>query len=182
MGTFSPFHMPKAELHNRTVYVYLSTEKEMQDWKQRAKKSNSSISHFVIEHVTNSLRQEVGEESYKPRAELIEELRKKDEVIEKLTRENEITTLALERVETELHRYRAEPFLEEDFQGTRKYDTKLIELLKKGQPIDSDHLLRQLRIPPRETDLVKAVSRQLENLQDYGLVMKTHHGWKWVRE
>jgi hypothetical protein len=152
------------------------------DWKARAKKSNVSISQFVYEHVTNSLRQEEGEESYKPRAELIEELRKKDEAIEKLTRENEITKLALERVETELRRYRAEPFLEENFQGTRKYDTKLIELLKKGPPIDSDHLLRQLRISPRETELVKAVSRQLENLQDYGLVSKTHHGWKWVHE
>ena len=73
--------MPKAELHNRTAYVYLSSEKEMQDWKHRAKKSNVSISHFVIEHVTNSLRQEKGEESYKPRAALIEELRKKDEAI-----------------------------------------------------------------------------------------------------
>ena len=118
------------------------------------------------------MRQEDGEESYKPRAELIEELRKKDEVIEKLTRENEITKLALERVETELRRYRAEPFLKDNFQGTRKYDTKLIELLKKGEAIDSDHLLRQLRISPRETDLVKAVSKQLENLEAYGLGRK----------
>ena len=172
--------MPKAELHNRTVYVYLSSEKEMQDWKQKAKKSNVSISHFVIEHVTNSLRQEEGEESYKPRAALIDELRKKDEAIEKLTRENEITRLALERVETELGKYRAEPFLEEGFQGIRKYDTKLVELLKKGEAIDSDHLLRQLRISPREAALVKMVSKQLENLEAYGLVEKTRRGWKWV--
>jgi len=169
-------------INERYVYAYLPSVEMVGDWKARAKKSNVSISQFVYEHVTNSLRQEEGEESYKPRAELIEELRKKDDALEKLTRENEITKLALERVETELHRYRAEPFLGENFQGTRKYDTKLIELLKKGQPIDSDHLLRQLRISPRETDLVKAVSRQLENLQDYGLVRKTHHGWKWVRE
>lgn len=152
------------------------------DWKGRAKKSNVPLSQFVLEHVTNSLRQEEGEESYKPRAELIEELRKKDELIEKLTRENEITKLALERVETELRRYRAEPFLEDNFQGIRKYDKKLIELLKKGEAIDSDHLLHLLRINPKETELVKAISRQLENLEAYGLIQKTRRGWKWIGE
>lgn len=167
-------------VNERYVYAYLPSVELVKDWKGRAKKSKVSISQFVYEHVTNSLRQEDGEESYKPRAELIEELRKKDDAIEKLTRENEITRLALERVETELRKYRAEPFLKKGFQGTRKYDTKLIELLKKGDAIDADQLLRQLRISPRETDLVKAVSRQLENLQEYGLVEKIHKGWKWV--
>ncbi len=104
----------------------------VRDWKARAKKSKVSISQFVYEHVTNSLRQEDGEESYKPRAELIDELHHKDEALKKLTRENEITNLALERVESELRRYRSEPFLQENFRGIRKYDLKLIELLKKG--------------------------------------------------
>jgi len=161
------------------VYVYLPSVEMVTDWKGRAKKSNVPLSQFVLEHVTNSLRQEAGEESYKPRAELIEELRKKDEANEKLTRELEITKLALERVETELRKYHAEPFLEDNFRGIRKYDKRLIELLKKGEAIDSDHLLRQLRIPPKETDLVKAVSRQLENLEAYGLVEKTRRGWRW---
>ena len=138
------------------------------------------MSQFILEHVSNSLRQEDGEEGYKPRAALIEELRKKGEDIEKLTRDNEITKLALERVEAELRRYRAAPFLEDDFQGVRRYDKKLVEVLKKDGPVDSEHLLRLLRISPKETNLVKAVSRQLENLQSYGLVQKSHHGWRWV--
>ena len=155
-------------INERYIYAYLPSVETVRDWKARARKSNVSISQFVFEHVTNSLRQEDGEEGYKPRAEMIEELRKKDETIEKLTRENEITKLALERVEIELRKYRAEPFLEDKFQGIRKYDQKLIELLKKGETIDSDHLLRQLRVSPRETDLVKAVSKQLANLEAYG--------------
>ncbi len=162
------------------MYVYLPSVEMVTDWKARAKKSNVPLSQFVMEHVTNSLRQEAGEEGYKPRAELIEELRKKDEAAEKLTRELEITKLALERVEGELRRYRAEPFLDEGFRGKRRYDEKLIEILKKGQPIDSNQLLHQLRISPKEPDLVKALSNQLANLQSYGLVQKTHHGWKWV--
>jgi len=167
-------------INERYVYAYLPSVEMVRDWKSKAKKSNASISQFILEHVTNSLRQEEGEESYKPRAEMIEELRKRDETIEKLTRDNEITRLALERVEGELRRYRAEPFLEENFRGTRKYDVKLIEVLKKGEPVDSNQLLRQLRISAKDSDLVKAVGRQLENLEAYRLVEKTHRGWRWV--
>ena len=173
--------MGKTEsIKQRSIYVYLPSEEMAEDWKAKAKKSSASISRFVIEHVANSLRQEEGEESYKSRAELLQQIHEKDEQIEKLTRENEIVKLALERVENELQRYRAEPFLEEDFKGVRKYDRRLIELLKQGDTIDSDHLLHLLKINPRDTPLVKAVSRQLENLEAYGLVDKTLRGWKWV--
>jgi len=167
-------------INKRYVYAYLPSVEVVQDWKAKANKSNVSISQFILEHVTNSLRQEEGEEAYKPRAEMIAEIRKRDETIEKLTRDNEIIRLALERVETELRRYRAEPFLDESFRGTRKYDVKLIEVLKKGEPIDSNQLLRQLRISAKDSDLVKAVGRQLENLEAYRLVEKTHRGWRWV--
>ncbi len=175
--------MPRSQLHNRTVYVYLSSDKELDDWKGKAMKTHVPLSQFVYEHATNSIRREAGEEDYRsPRAQMIEDLRKKDEEIQRLTRENEIVKLALERVENELRRYRAEPFLDEGFRGIRKYDKKLIDLLKGGETIDSDHLLRLLRINPKETDLVKAVSRELENLEAYGLVQKTRRGWRWVTE
>jgi hypothetical protein len=173
--------MGKTEsIKQRSIYVYLPSVELVKDWKAKAKKSSASISRFVIEHVTNSLRQEEGEEAYKSRAELMQQIREKDEQIEKLTRENEIVKLALERVENELQRYRAEPFLEEGFKGIRRYDRRLIELLKKGDTVDSDHLLRLLKINPRDTPLVKAVTKQLENLEAYGLVEKTLRGWKWV--
>ncbi len=160
--------------------MYLPSLDMVQDWKKRAEKSRVSLSDFVTEHVSNSLMQEEGEESYKPRAELIQQLRAKDETIGKLSRENEILTLALEKVENELHRYRAEPFLEDDFRGVRAYDRKLVELLKKGEAIDSDHLLHLLKLDPRDTVLVKAVDRQLQNLEAYGLVEKTRRGWRWT--
>ena len=163
----------------RSIYVYLPSLEMVDDWKSRAKKGNVTISQFVIENVSNSLRQEEGEEGYQPRAELLELLRRKDEDIEKLTRENEILKLALERVENELRQYRAEPFLDADFKGIRGYDKKLVELLKKGEMIDSDHLLRLLKVDPSDTPLVRAISKQLENLETYGVVEKTRRGWKW---
>lgn len=172
--------MGKTEsIKQRSVYVYLPSLEMVGDWKSRATKGNISISQFVIEHVTNSLRQEQSEDDYRPRVALLQQLREKDENIERLSRENEILKLALERVENELRRYRAEPFLDESFRGIRGYDKRLVELLKKGDTIDSDHLLHLLRIDPRDTPLVKAIARQLESLEAYGVVEKTRRGWKW---
>ena len=168
------------EINSRYIYTYLPSVEIAVDWKARAKKTGVSISEFVYEHVSNSLRQEDGEAGYKPRSELIEQLREKDEAIEKLTEDNRVVRLALQNVERELRRYRAEPFLEANFRGVRKYDRQLIDLLKKGEDVDSDHLLRLLKINPKETDLVRAVSNQLENLQAYGLIRKTRRGWKWA--
>ena len=84
-------------INERYLYAYLPSAAIVRDWKVKAKKSNVSVSQFIFEHVSNSLRQEEGEEDYKPRVELIEDLREKDETIDKLTREVEITKLALER-------------------------------------------------------------------------------------
>ncbi len=170
----------RESLKGRSIYVYLPSDEMSRDWKDRAKKSNVSISQFVLEHVGNSLSQEEGEESFRSRAQILQDLRSKDETIEKLGRENRVLNLALERVENELRRYRAEPFLEEDFRGVRGYDRKLIELLKKGEAIDSDHILRTLKIDARDTPLVKAVDGQLQNLEAYGLAEKTRRGWRWV--
>lgn len=174
--------MPRESIRERAVYVYAPSLQMLDEWKGRAKKAHVPLSKFVLEHVNNSLRQEDGEESYKPRVKLIEELSQKDKEIQELSRENETIKLALEHVENELRRYRAEPFLETDFQGVRKYDRKLIDLLKKGKALDNERILHLLRINPREGDLVKAVSVQLGNLQNYGLVRRTHHGWRWVGE
>ena len=170
----------RASLKGRSIYVYLPSDEMSRDWKERAKKSNVSISQFVLEHVGNSLSQEDGEESFRSRAQILQELRSKDEKIEKLGRENEVLNLALERVENELRRYRTEPFLGEDFRGIRAYDKKLVGLLRKGEAVDSDHLLNVLKIDPRDALLVKGIDRQLQNLEAYGLVEKTRRGWKWT--
>ncbi len=65
-------YMGKTEsIKQRSIYVYLPSLEMVDDWKKRAKKGNVSISQFVIEHVANSLRQEEGEDDYKPRAALL---------------------------------------------------------------------------------------------------------------
>ena len=53
-------------------------------------------------------------------------------------------------------------------------------ILKRGVVIDSYTLLEELGIDPKETDLVKAVSKQLEDLESYGLISSTQRGWRWI--
>jgi hypothetical protein len=52
--------------------------------------------------------------------------------------------------------------------------------LKRGGVVDSYSLLEQLGINQKEFDLVKAVSKQLEDLETYGLVISTSRGWRWI--
>jgi hypothetical protein len=145
----------------------------VKSWKKRAKQQGASISKFVIEHVENSLQQEEEKATFKPRGELINEIRE----LKGDTRQKRIV---IERLEHELRRYRAETFLEEGFEGVRKYDRELVDLLKERGVVESDDLLSALGINPLDSDLVKAVSNQLESLERYGLVSATKRGWRWV--
>ncbi len=166
-------------LKKRSIYVYLPSIEMSNEWKKLAKKAKLPISRFVIEHVENSLMQEE-KQGYPDRAKMIKGLKEKDGEIAKLWEDNRLLKTLAQKLDTELRRYRAQPILEEEFQGVRTYDKELIDLLKKKGMIDSDHILQELGVDPKDTMLVKAVNRQLENLQKYGLVEATSRGWRWA--
>jgi hypothetical protein len=81
-----------------------------------------------------------------------------------------------------LRRYRAQPFIDDRFVGVRSYQKELIEVLRQGRLVTSDEILARLGIRPAEHEAVKAVSKQLENLEGYGLVRSSAKGWKWVEQ
>ncbi|RLI76797.1 hypothetical protein DRP04_12305 [Archaeoglobales archaeon] len=177
--------MPKPNLgktgtiKKRTVYIYLPTEEMVEDWKKRAEKSGCSLSKFIIERVEDSIRKEE-DGSYLTRLELINRIKKLEDENRKLREENKTLKLALQNLENELRRYRARPFLEEDFEGIRSFDRDLIELLRGAKrPVTDDEILAGLNIKPTEVELIKAISKQLERLEMYGLVEFTGRGWVW---
>jgi hypothetical protein len=151
----------------------------VEDWKRRAEKAGVSISKFVIERVEESIRREEGEEGYLSRAELIKRLRDAEEELKKVKSENRLLKKLAENLDNELRRYRAQPFLEEAFEGVRRFDRDLIELLRRGGSYTEEQILTHLNIDPSDTDLVKAVSKQLEALEGYGLLEYKGRGWKW---
>jgi len=167
-------------IKDRAIYVYLPSLEMVEDWKQRAEKAGMSISRFVVERVEESIRREEGEEGYLSRAELIKRLRDAEEELKKLRNENRLLKKLAENLDNELRRYRAQPFLEESFEGVRKFDKDLIELLRKGGSYTQEQILAHLNIDPLDTDLVKGLSRQLEALEGYGLVEYKGRGWRWT--
>lgn len=166
-------------IKERAVYVYLPSLEMVEDWKGRAEKGGVSISKFVIERVEESVRREEGEEGYLGRAELIKKLRDAEEELKKVRNENRLLKKLAENLDNELRRYRAQPFLDEAFEGVRKFDKDLVELLRKGGSYTQEDILAHLNIDPSDSDLVKAVSKQLEALEGYGLLEYRGRGWRW---
>mgnify|MGYP005850402615 CR=1 FL=1 len=166
-------------IKERAIYVYLPSFEMVQDWKQRAEKSGVSISKFVIERVEESIRREEGEEGYLSRAELIKKLRDAEEELKMLRNDNRLLKKLAENLDNELKRYRAQPFIEEAFEGVRRFDKDLIELFRKGGSYTQEQILAHLNIDPSDGDLVKAVSKQLEALEGYGLLEYKGRGWRW---
>ncbi|MEM3640607.1 MAG: hypothetical protein QXH37_01620, partial [Candidatus Bathyarchaeia archaeon] len=179
VGLVKPDRGKTKTIKDRAVYVYLPSLEMVEDWKRRAEKSGVSISKFVIERVEESIRREEGKESYVSRAELVKRLRNAEEELKKLRDENRLLKRLAENLDNELKRYRAQPFLEETFEGIRRFDKDLIELLRKGGSYTQENILSHLNIDPSDADLVNAVSKQLEALEAYGLVEYKGRGWKW---
>ena len=173
--------MGKTEtIKERAIYVYLPSVKLAKRWKETARKQGTSLSKFVVEHVENSLRQEE-EPGYKSRGELWKEIRRLREELKETAREKKLLEHVAEKLEKEIRRYRAQPFLQPDFEGVRRFQKELIEALKEGRVISSEELLSKLDIDPLEHEAVKAIYKQLEILQAYGLVEPSPRGWRWVK-
>jgi predicted nuclease with TOPRIM domain len=165
-------------IKKRAIYVYLPSQKMAEDWKNKADKSGNSISKFVIDRVEDSIRKEK-QEDYLSRLELIKKLNAADEELKQLRNDNRLLKKLVDNLDTELKKYRAKPFLDEDFKGVRRFDKELIDLLKQGGSLSGDEILTNLNISSSDTDLVKAVNKQLELLENYSLVQYVGRGWKW---
>jgi hypothetical protein len=162
---------------SRYVYVYLPSSDDKKRWETLAKEAGVPLSKFVIEIVENALMEE---SAFKPRAEMVKELGSLRDEVRTLRDDLKLKNIVIDKYESELKRYRSATFLEGGFEGTREYGQELVELLKRKAVIDSYRILEELGIDPREADLVKAVSSQLDNLEAYGLVESTPRGWRWT--
>ena len=114
---------------SRYVYVYLPSAEDKKRWDNLASEAGVPLSKFVIEIVENSLADEA---DIKPRAELVKQLGSLRDEIRKLQEELKLKSIVLDKYENELKRYRSAAFLEDDFEGARKYSREPIEIPKCG--------------------------------------------------
>lgn len=163
--------------NSRYVYLYLPSAEDKARWAKMAEDAGAPLSKFIIEIVENSLSEET---DFKPRGELVKEIGKLRGENKELRDDLKQKKIVLEKYESELKRYRSEAFVEDTFEGVRKYSRELITALKRGLVLDSYKLLEELGIDPNDSQLVKALSKQLDELEMFGLVTSTQRGWRWV--
>ena len=160
---------------SRYVYLYLPSKADKDRWEKLAAQAQTPLSKFIIEIVESTL----AEEEFRPRRELTRELDEMRKEIKALRDDVRQKSIVIERYESELKRLRSEFFVDISFEGSRKYSKELIEILKNKGSIDSSKLLEYLDIDPMDSNLVKAVSNQLEAFESYGLIETTPKGWRW---
>jgi hypothetical protein len=162
---------------SRYVWLYLPSQNDKTRWSELADKAKVPLSKFIIEIVENALAEE---SDLKPRGEIVKELSRLKEENKRMADDLRLKNIVLENYEKELKRYRSGPFLIDEFQGSRKYSKELIALLKQHETIDSYRILEKLGIEPKESDLVRGISSELEALENYNLITSTPRGWKWI--
>lgn len=161
----------------RYTYVYHPSIPHKERWKKAAVKAHIPLSKFIIAAVDGLLDEN---EEFQPRREMVRELESLRNENKSLRDDLRQKSIVLERYEAELKRYRSQAFLEESYQGTRRYNKELVEILKVRGSADSYEILEALGIDPRESELVKAVSLQLEELEAYGFIKTEGRSWKWT--
>lgn len=142
-----------------------------------ADKARSPLSTFCISIIEERLAEE---EDFKPRRELAREneaLKAENKALRDDIRQKSIV---IERYEGELKKHRAQSFTNEDYAGVRRYSKEIVDLLKSRGQADSYKILEALGIDPRESELVKAVSKQLEELEGFGFIKSDGRSWKWI--
>ena len=179
MATKKKYKSTMKEAKQRLIYLYLPSQKQRDEWKELAEKANVPLTKFIIEHVENSINQEQKEDGYRSRAELQEDIEKLQEENKKLNKKLKMSNSLVDRLEEELRGYRVKPFLEREFMGYRKHEKDLTNLLKTQGEIRKESILKLLGINPMDTEIVKGVNKQLNNLERYGLIKDIGGKWRW---
>ena len=169
-----------ATIKQRAIYVYLPSHEMVARWKQLAGKSGGSISKFVIEHVENSVRQEEGAEEYISLTELVDEIRVLREENRELQKRNRMLDTVVDRLEKELREYRSKPFVEDDAVGVRKYQSDLLDLFRKRGVVRKDEVVELLGVDRSEIVTIKGIFKQIEGLEEYGVIKDVGAKWKWM--
>jgi hypothetical protein len=162
---------------SRYVWLYLPSKADKERWQAIADKARSPLSTFCISIIEERLAEE---EEFKPRREMareMEALKAENKALRDDLRQKDIV---LERYEVDLKKYRSQSFLNDDYHGVRRYSKEIVDLLKSRGQADSYKILEVLGIDPRESELVKAVSKQLEELEGFGFIKSDGRSWKWI--
>ena len=168
--------MARKEFRGRTATVYLPAGEILAEWQKEAAEGGVTVSEFIFEKVEKARRP--AEDA--ARLDLVRENSDLKTLNRKLEQEINLLKTNLEIMHTEVYKQRFAGFEQVDAPGRHSYDRALVDMLKRGRVLDSQEILGGLGIDLRDSQAVKLVSNQLEELKRFGLIRESSHGWRWL--
>ena len=162
---------------SRYIWLYCKSKAQKDEWQALAERANTPLSTWCAAIIEERLAEE---ESGIPRQKVMKELETLKEENTTLREDFRQKETVLTQYEAELRRYRSEPFLHDNFKGIRPYSEELVKILKARGRVDGYRLLELLGIKSGEAEAIKAVSRQLEELEKFGLAKTDGANWQWI--
>jgi len=162
---------------SRYIWLYCKSKAQKDEWQALADEAKTPLSAWCVSIIEERIAEEDGG---LPRQKVMKELKTLKEENTSLREDLRQKETVLSRYEAELRRYRSEPFLQDDFKGIRPYSEELVKILKNRGQVDGYRLLELLGIKPGEAEAIKAVSRQLEELERFGLAKTDGVTWQWI--
>ncbi len=162
---------------SRYIWLYCRSKAQKDEWQALAGKANTPLSVWCTSIIEERIAEE---EDHRPRHKIVKELESLKADNKALRDDLRQKEVVLQRYEAELRRYRAEPFQAEAFKGVRTFSKELVDILKARSHVGSYEILELLGIRPDESQAIKAVSKQLEELEKFNLVKADGKGWQWI--
>lgn len=165
----------------RRIYVYLPSKELMERWKKHAKKQGMSISKYIFEIIDEHIQKDKTNISKK-----YVNLEKQNETLRKenieLQKKVDMLNLLTDRYENQLRDYRNKTFIENGkWEGIREYQSELINLFKSKSSINENEIIDLLHVNPLDVKTMKAISKQIEHLEDYRVIEHIKGGWRWKK-
>ncbi len=181
----------------RSVFVCLSTVEMADKWKRLAKKAGLSLSQYIQNIVESHIKKFEEPTNLNDLGGQIDRIKEMSNCIEKQQSDIEKQQLDMEkkikmirdrdnrdkeRLEECIREKIIKVFKEGDFfEGIRKYNSDLTNLLKEKGVVKEDELMDLLHIDLDDTELVKATNQQLENLIAYNIIERCNEDLVWVK-
>jgi hypothetical protein len=157
--------------------IYFPSVNDRERWEALAEAAGVPFSKWIYDVVELHLNS--GQAS--PRAQAVKENAELKKELEALQNELRMKSILLERYETELYKLRHSDFAETNRLGMRAHNPALMDLLKKGRPLEGHAILKALGIDPKDAAAVKLIRNELEDLRYFGLIEETANRWRWIK-
>jgi len=168
--------MTLPKYNDRRFELYFPSAEDLSRWKSIARDSKMPLAKWIYETVEQHLaNKEAG-----PRPDQLKELAELKEEVLQLRAMIRTKDSLLQKLETDLYKSKFAGFKEADGEGLSSYDVQLIEVLKRGKTIEGYAILRELCIDPKDSQVIRLVKNQLEELRKFGLITETANGWRWI--